>query len=263
MSNSQSSQSNAKGRAIDPLESALIEAYRLELRERYTGENAHRFRELRDLRPESIHELRDFFLAYIYPAAEGRGARDSSFDAMGEVLKSPRKLLPLFGTAVSSIFKLGGRIGQAMQAGLRTLEAYIESKGLEKAMLGEARAKHVTPEDLSHRARVYELIRAMPRKKILRFQKDVLRLFESLANTKLLESTLEIMNDSCKVMADRPQTYTQRELAGLGYGLELLGGGYRLFQEMSADEIRLVLKGIELIELDWYERVCAGTVIVP
>lgn len=229
----------------------------MELRERYTGENAHRFEELRDIRPESIHELRDFFLEYIYPAAEGRGARDSSFDAMGEVLKSPRKLLPLFGTAVSSIFKLGGRLGQAMQAGFRTLEAYIESKGLEKAMLRQARAQNVSPEELSRRERVYELIRAMPRKKIMRFQKDVLKLFDSLANTKLLESTLEIMEDSRKIMADRPQTYTRRELAGLGYGLELLGGGYRLFKAMSAGEVRLVLKGIELIELDWYERVCA------
>ena len=174
---------------------------------------------------------------------------------MGRVLKSPRKLLPLFGTALTSIWKLGGRIGQAIQAGLRTLEAYIESKRLENAMIEIALNEDVAPEKFSERETVSRIVRGISPKKVRRFQKDMLLLFESLANVKLLENSLEIMRDSREVMVSRPEVYTPTELSGLDFGLELLGAGYELFRALSAPEVAAVLAGIELIEADWYQTV--------
>lgn len=237
------------------LKAAVIEAYRGELRQRYSETNVRRFAELHAISAETITALREFFLRYIYPPHESRGARDSSFDEMGRVLKSPRKLLPLFGTALTSIWKLGGRIGQAIQAGLRTLEAYIESKRLENAMIEIALNEDVAPEKFSERETVSRIVRGISPKKVRRFQKDMLLLFESLANVKLLENSLEIMRDSREVMVSRPEVYTPTELSGLDFGLELLGAGYELFRALSAPEVAAVLAGIELIEADWYQTV--------
>lgn len=239
----------------DRLKAAVIEAYRGELSRRYSEANVRRFPELETIPVEVIGRLRDFFLQYIYPTPESRGMRDSSFDEMGNVLKSPRKLWPLFGTAVSSLWKLGGHIGAAIQAGLRTLEAYIESKRLERAMIEIALKENVAPEDFRKPETVAHTVRMIPKKKVVRFQKDMLLLFESLANVELLESSLGILKDSRKIMAGRPQTYNERELAGLDFGLELLTGGYELFRSLSPEEVRVVLRGIDLIEKDWYQNI--------
>ncbi|MEQ9365406.1 MAG: hypothetical protein RIF32_14260 [Leptospirales bacterium] len=237
------------------LKAAVIEAYRGELSRRYSEENVRRFPELAAIPVDTILRLRDFFLKYIYPTPESRGVRDSSFDEMGNVLKSPRKLWPLFGTAVSSIWKLGGHIGAAIQAGLRTLEAYIESKRLEQTMIDIALAEGIAPEDFKNRDTVAGTVRLIPKKKVVRFQKDMLLLFESLANVELLKSSLGILRDSRKIMAGRPKTYSERELAGLDFGLELLQGGYDLFQSLSAAEVEVVLLGIDRIEKDWYQKI--------
>ena len=239
----------------ESLKSAVVAAYREELRQRYSVQNVRRFDNLSGLREETVDELREFFLQYIYPPYDSRGMRDNSFDEMGNVLKSPRKLAPLFGTALSSIWKLGGRIGAAIQAGFRTLEAYIESKALEKTMLDVASRRGLNPEDFQSHQTVAEVVREIPEKKVKRFQKDMVLLFESLANVKLLESSLEIMQDSRKIMAERPGTYTPNELAGLDFGLELLRAGYHLFRALSQAEVRLVLDGIAAIEADWYSAV--------
>lgn len=242
----------------DRLKAAVIEAYRDELRQRYSERNIRRFPELASIQVQTIGELREFFLKFIYPTPESRGIRDSSFDEMGKVLKSPRKLWPLFGTAVSSIWKLGGNIGAAIQAGLRSLEAYIESKRLEKAMIDIARSQGVAPDEFRRPETVPRIVRLIPAKKVVRFQKDMILLFESLANVKLLENSLGILRDSRKIMAERPQTYNERELAGLDFGLELLTGGYELFRSLSTAEVDLVLQGIDRVEKDWYQTIFAS-----
>ncbi len=240
------------------LKAAVIEAYRGELGRRYSEENVRRFPELAGIPVDTVVRLREFFLQYIYPSPESRGMRDSSFDEMGNVLKSPRKLWPLFGTAISSLWKLGGHIGAAIQAGLRTLEAYIESKRLEQTMIDIALDQGLAPEAFRDDATVARTVRLIPKKKVVRFQKDMILLFESLANVDLLENSLGILRDSRAIMAARPKTYNARELAGLDFGLELLTGGYDLFRSLSADEVALVLKGIDRIEKDWYETIFAS-----
>jgi hypothetical protein len=237
------------------MQAAAVEAYRRELRKRYSSENVRRFARLQTLRAESVDELRDFFLRYIYPPVAGRGTRDSSFDELGNMLKSPRKLWPLFGTALSSIWKLGGRLGAAVQAGFRTLETYVESKRLENIMIEMAQREGLKLEDFTRDEAIPYVVRRIPAKLVRRFQRDMVLLFESLADVKLLESTLEIMRESRQIMLAHPRIYSAGELAGIGYGLELLEAGYHLFRSLNETEVRLVTSGIEIIERDWFDAV--------
>ncbi len=248
-----------KSSPADPLRAAVIEAYRGELKHRYSSENVRRFSQFEHLDQKLIDDIRNFFLEYIYPPYAKRGARDNSFEEMGNVLKSPRKLLPLFGTALTSVWKLGGHLGQAMKAGFRTLETYIESKRLEEQMIQLAQERGLEAEHVADRESITTLVRGIPEKKVRRFQKDMVRLFESLANVELLERTLEIMADSRKIMEERPDVYTDSERAGLGYGYELLEGGFELFREMNDQEVEAVLSGVEVVEKDWYKQVMQRT----
>lgn len=237
------------------LRTALIEAYWQELSDRYDPENLQRFEDLAQIPPEKAGELRRFFLYYIYPPADRRHERDDAFNNLSNVLRSPRKLWPLMGQAFSSVFKLGRMITRALKAAYYTLDCYFESQGLEKMMLAEARKRDAAPEDFHDRRFLHGIVRAVPESKVMRFQKEVVQLFNSLADTDLLKSTLEIMEGSKRVMEQQTDLYSPEELGGLTYGQELLQAGYDLFLQLDEPEVKLVLSGIDKIEKDWYRRV--------
>jgi len=250
---------SAESHEDQKLRTALIEAYWKELQGRYETENVQRFEDLASVAPEKIEELRSFFLYYIYPPADRRSERDEAFNNLSTVLKSPRKLWPLMGQAFSSVFKLGRMITRALKAAYYTLDCYFESQSLERKMLAAAKERGATPKEIHDRAFLHEIVRAVPESKVMRFQKEVVQLFHSLADTELLKSTLEIMEDSLKIMESQTDLYSEPERMGLQYGLDLLRAGYELFLQLDETEVRLVLDGIDKIEKDWYARVKAKT----
>lgn len=235
--------------------SAVIAAYRDHLSRRYTPQNVHRFEILADFPSQRIDEVRDFFLARMYPEADRRLKLDLAFDKLGSVLKSPRKMMPLAGTAISSVFKLGTLIPAALRAGLATFEGYIEIQRLESIMIKEAESRGI--EDLSDEKAFAGIIAKIPDRDVQRFRRELTRLFKSLANIPLLETTLEIMGNSIRIISARPDVYTQEELEGIQIGYELLAGGLELFRSLSPEETQLVLVGVDRIEMDWIERMRA------
>ncbi|MCB1308907.1 MAG: hypothetical protein KDK30_12030, partial [Leptospiraceae bacterium] len=68
-----------------------------------------------------------------------------------------------------------------------------------------------------------------------------------------------IMEHSREIMQDRSDIYTAEERAGLEVGYAMLTAGLHFFEQMSAEEARLVLHGIDTIEIDWYNRMIAET----
>ena len=57
-------------------------------------------------------------------------------------------------------------------------------------------------------------------------------------------------------MASRPELYDPSEVEGITLGRLLVQGGLDLFLELERDQFPRIIEGIELIEWDWYERVC-------
>jgi len=239
---------------------SVITSYRDHLAKRYTIENVRRFPALNDFPADKIDVLRNFFLDRVYPVPENRKELDLAFESLGRVLRSPKKLMPLLTTAVSSIWKLGALIPAAIKAGLATFEGYLEIRRLESTMVAYAESHNLTGEELAREEVFASIIAGIQQRDIERFRKDLIQLFRALANVRLLEATAGILENSSAVMRARPETYDASELAGIALGYQLLLAGLDLFKTLEPAEVDLLVHGVDEIEMDWIARmrVCAG-----
>jgi len=238
-----------------PLRSALIDAYREELQNRYQLQNVRRFDEFGQLSDEKITALRNFFLDHIYPPSQKRELLDDAFDHMGAVITSPRRLKPLMGAVFKSLWTIARMFPAAVRTGVTTLEAYLETRRLEKLMLEYAEAHDFTPDDLDQHENIVAMVAGLPDGEVMKFLSEVIRLFKALSNVKLLAAARDIMDRSIEVMESRSDIYEEHEVAGLQLGREIIAGGVELFNQLEPDEFPIIIRGIETIELDWFERI--------
>ena len=84
-----------------------------------------------------------------------------------------------------------------------------------------------------------------------------MKLFEHLSNVKLIQATVEIMDNSKALMESRPDLYHEEELAGFTLGHDVLTRGLELFQSLKKSEFPIIIRGIEVVEIDWYDRIKA------
>lgn len=236
---------------------AVIRAYRAELIARYSDANIARFSELRGFPINKREELRGFFLTHLYPEFEERPRRDAAFDNLGQVLRAPRKMLVLMKSAIGSVWTLGRQFPAAVKAGFRTLEAYLQSHRLEDQLTKAAVQSKIPVEKIGEPAHFAALIRALPKRDVLAFRKDILLLFQSLANHKLLAGSLRAMEHSKETMLAHSGLFSKEEISGLEMGISMLASGYALFSSLEPEEIDLILTGIELIECRWYDEILA------
>jgi len=239
------------------LKHATIDVFREELRKRYLPENCRRFPELKPISDTKLAALRDYFLECIYPASSDRDRLDDAFDRMGDIIKSPKRLMPLMSMAFKTVWKLGRMFPSAVSAGKNTLEAYLETRKLESTLMAYAKSHKLKPDDIAKREWIVRMVAALPEDEMTTFRNEILRLFHHLSNVKLLEATVEIMNNSKELMESRPDLYTEEEMAGFTLGHEVLRRGLQLFQSLKPSEFPVIIRGIELIEIDWYDRVKA------
>ena len=239
------------------LKHAIIDVYREQLRLRYLPENCRRFREFKPLSDDKIDALRDYFLECIYPASADRDRLDDAFDRMGDIIRSPRRLMPLMTLAFKTVWKLGRKFPHAVGAGKNTLEAYLETRKLESRLMEFARDNQISPDEVADHDIMVQMVAYIPEEEFVTFRTEILKLFGHLSDVKLIEATVEIMNSSREFMEARPDLYHEEELAGFTLGHEVLQRGLELFQTMKESEFPAILGGIEAVENDWYDRVKA------
>ena len=239
------------------LKHAIIDVYREQLRLRYLPENCRRFKELKPISDTKLGALRDYFLECIYPSSENRDRLDDAFDRMGDIVHSPRRLMPLMTMALRSVWKLGRLFPSAVGAGRNTLEAYLETRKIETKLIAYARKNKLDPGEIGDHDIMVKMVANLTDDEMVTFRNEILKLFHHLSNVKLLEATVEIMNNSKALMESRPDLYHEEELAGFALGHEVLKRGLELFQSLKASEFPLIIRGIEVIEIDWYDRVKA------
>lgn len=242
------------------LKHAIIDVYREQLRLRYLPENCRRFKELKPISDAKLDALRDYFLECIYPSSQDRDRLDDAFDRMGDIIKSPKRLMPLMTLALRSVWKLGRMFPSAVGAGRNTLEAYLETRKIEARLIEYARKNKLTPEDVAQHENMVKMVADLPEEEMLRFRNEILNLFRHLSNVKLLEATVDIMNNSKQLMESRPDLYDEEELAGFHLGHEVLTRGLKLFQSLKTSEFPVIVRGIEVVEIDWYDRIKAEAV---
>ena len=59
------------------------------------------------------------------------------------------------------------------------------------------------------------------------------------------------------VMESRTDVYTEKDRESLKLCLEVLRGGHNLFVQLAPKDFPKLLKGIERVEVNWYEGVVA------
>lgn len=237
------------------LRHAVIDAYREQLRGRYSLDNIRRFNAFDKVDEEKITALRDFFLDHIYPAAEQRDVLDAASDRVKGMLKSPRRMLPMVGLALGSMRKFGSSLPAAASTTRKTMEAFELTRALEGDMMHYCHEQGITPEQLAEGSIMPEVIAHIPKKVVDEFRNDVIELFGAMATATFLEAAIEIMERGIKVMKDKPRVYDKEDLEGFQHGRLLLMGCRDLHDRLEPDDVPRVLKGIKALELDWYDRV--------
>ncbi len=237
------------------LEHAVVEFYREEIRLRYQLDNIRRFEPFEDITDEHLNGLRDFFVDSIYPAAEKRQGIDDAFEHLHALLRSPRRLKPLMTMALASMWRLGTQLPAAVSAGLTTVDALRETRKLEAKMMDVAEGLGLSPAEARKRDAMVQIIANVPEKVVLHLIYDVLHLFRALSNVKMLGAMLEIMERSVTVMDKRQDVYRDDERKGVALGMEIVHGGHALFNRLQPDEFPKIIKGVELVELDWFDRI--------
>jgi hypothetical protein len=237
---------------------AVITFYRDELRDRYQVKNVKRFEPFQGIEDRHIDALREYFLENIYPPAEERIKLDLAFDHLGDVLRSPRRMQPLMTTALSSFWRFGLQLPTAVNAARHTFDAYRETRKLEGFMLANAEKINLSKADTRKRETMLTLISDVPERDVVRLIDDILNLFRTLSNIKLLSTTVKMLDHFIDVMVKRPDLFNEADVAGISLGRQVVSGGLHLFERMTPEELPRVVDGIRLVEYDWYERVKAG-----
>ncbi len=235
----------------------LIDICRENIRRRYEVEQLRRFAEFSTLTDQTSTMLRDFFLDRLYPPSECRETLDDAFDSAIALARSPAKLLPLTGAVLKSLWRLGSKLPAAMSTGTATLEAYRETRRLESAMQGWLVANSLTAEDMTDDRQFARMIAGVPQGEILKFRRELLRLFGLLGDVALIRTILTVFEQCLHVMRTRPDRYSKAEQTGFMLGCDVLSGGIELFGQLEPAQIPLIICGIDKIEVAWYGEMLA------
>lgn len=234
--------------------SVLIEAYRKSLVRRYSKENISQFPELANFDRKIIDKLISYFLELLYPPYETRKELDNAFHSLGSFVNSPAKFFGIMGNLGYAVIKFGKLLLQGIQAGVAALRSYIAAYRFESELYKNALPYLEKGIDISDEKIFNSLIGKIPEKEATAFRHQVVKLFEILANKKLLEKIQEIMLHVIEKMEQRPDLYSTSEIRGIQMGFNIIDRGKVLFDELTPEQIQIVLKGIDIIEKDFYER---------
>lgn len=241
--------------ANQTLRTAIIEFYRAELERRYQLDNVRRFDAFAEVSDHQIENLRDYFMQRIYPPMDKREELDFAIDHLGGVLRSPKRMRPLLGVAMATVWKMGHRLPAAVSAGLSTVDAYRESRKLENYLLSYAVKRKLTVPDTAHRENMVALIAGVPEKEVKRLIYDILNLFKALTNIEMLRTAVELMDLFIKTMRAKPTYFDTSDMDGVQLGRDLVQGGLHLFENIDPQDFPKIVAGIEQVELDWFARI--------
>ncbi len=232
----------------------LISAYRNSLIKRYSEENLSTYKEFDSIPRERIEKLVNYFLELLYPEIEKRIELDKAFIALGNFIHSPDKLFGLIGSVGTIIFKFGKQFFSAAKAGVSALKSYLKANQFEVTLFIEAKQMLEQGFDLNDEIVFNKLISRIEKKEANEFRKQIISLFETLSNQKLLEKVKEVMIYVIEKMKEKPNIYNQSDISGIELGIFIIDQGKIIFSELDEKTIQLILKGIDTVEKDFYQK---------
>jgi len=245
------------------LDTAIVEFYREEIRQRYQLERLRQIPEFETVHDSMLDALREFFLDRLYPPASVRDEMDEAFDDLSHLLRSPSRLTPLIGAAIGTMLRLSFHLTAIVSTGIATVDAIRETRHLETSLMKVAKSMHSELDEalenrkstLKYRHAMLRLIHGVPEKTVRSLIDDVLRLFSALSDVKMLTGMLHLVERCMGVMETRRDLYTDKDRQSLKLCLEVLRGGHSLFMQLKPKDFPKIIKGIERVETSWYDSI--------
>ncbi|TGK29021.1 hypothetical protein EHQ12_00910 [Leptospira gomenensis] len=237
----------------DPDFPVLIRAYRSSLVRRYSSSNLERYPEFNSIPRSTIDTLLDYFLILLYPEFEGRVVLDGAFQSLSGFVHSPAKVFGLIGSLGAAAFSFGKHLGAAFKTGFAALHSYLTARRFETLMFDFAKKELEKGNDPADPNVFRSIIAQVPKKEADQFRIDLVKLFETLSDRDLLEKIVVMMRAIVRKMESKPKTYTKEEVEGIRLGLSILEKGRELFEGLSENEMKLILKAVDRIETDFFE----------
>ena len=232
----------------------IIQAYRNTISLRYQYQNIKANFELpASISEETVDELRDYFLNYIYPEHQKREELNAAFDSLDDYIKHPHKLVAILKDAFKLVFKYGRHLPKILRAGLDAMKTFQAATKFENNMVNEAIKNNIEAPFDAHK--IDALIRLLSREEIDQFIASSETLFDILHDRPLIIKIKEVMHYLILMMKKKPQTYSQNQIKGLEIGFELITEGDKLFKKLSQENQQNLVHLITKIEKNNLERI--------
>lgn len=230
------------------LNDAIIEAYRQLIASRYQYETLSTQHVLpKQIDEEVLINIRNFFLNDVYPDAAKRHQVEAAFETLGSYVSQPKKAMALFGSVASALFIFGRHLPAAINAGVITLQSFIDARKMETKILKAAKDNF-----LKENLTVDELklcIANIPAYELKDFVKQVKEMFYLMSNTELLEKTIKIIDMVIDKMKSKPELYPSTDVDGILLGRNILQNGLNLFKGLNTEKRKEIADAVYNIEI--------------
>lgn len=195
-----------------------------------------------------VTRLRTYFLEYVYPDIEKRAELNEAFNSLNDYIENPKKLIRIILDSSKLLFTYGIHLPKILKTGLKALSTYRTATKFEYALAEKAIENQISPPfDIS---KIKNLLHTISRKEINAFIESCTLLFKTLHDRKLMKNVNEILSYLIKKMKDRTNIYSQSEIKGLEFGMELLIKGNLLFNQLTSKDQQSIVELIIEIETD-------------
>jgi hypothetical protein len=227
----------------------IIEGYRNSIYHRYQYQNIKDNYEIPEsINEETVNQLRNYFLNYMYPAYNKRVELNEAFKSLDNYIKHPQKLVRILLDAAKLIFKYGRHLPKILNSGLNAMKTFRAATNFENNLVDEAiKNKIEAPYNLS---KIDALIKLLSRKEIEKFIEISQSLFEILHDRIVIEKIKEVIQYLIVVMREKEKSYSLSQIKGLEIGLEMINEGYKLFKQLTNEDQQNLVNLITEIEKD-------------
>jgi hypothetical protein len=232
----------------------IIEGYRNTIYQRYQYHNIKDTYGIPEsINEETVNQLRDYFLNYMYPESDTRAELNEAFKSLDNYIKHPQKLLRILLDATKLIFRYGRHLPKILNSGLNAMKTFSVATDFENNLVDEAiKNKVEAPYD---QLKIDGLIKLLSRKEIEKFIENSESLFEILHDKILIEKIKEVIQYLIGVMSEKEEAYELSQIKGLEIGFEMINEGCKLFNRLTKEDQRNLINLITEIEKDNLDRI--------
>jgi hypothetical protein len=231
----------------------LIDVYRQLISDRYQYESLKKAGVLSDkIDKKIVDSIRTFFLNDVYPDFEKRKHIEEAFETLGSYVTQPAKALGLFGSVTSAIFMFGRHLPAAINAGIVTLQSFVDARHLEEKFIYAAKENFSNVEFTTEEMK--QCIVQIPKADLEKFINDVKEMFLLMSNVELLEKTIRIMDMVIDKMKSKPKLYSKQEVEGIVLGRNILVNGLKLFKNYPDSLKKEIAETIYRVEMSYADE---------